>query len=197
MAKPRPVPDLDPKGRLAPNVRRVLAVRIAEVYAYDGIVADPLRVRELHDLRIALKRLRYLLEVFDATFRDDLASHLADLRALQDLLGRIHDRDVQIPLLERHLDWLSAREAEAARALVTAGAGRAPARSEAAYRRFRARLAETRRADERPGIHALIAARRAERRELHDRFLDEWRRLKRERFRARLEAAVGVSRGRP
>ncbi len=35
MAKPRPVKGLDPDARLQPNARKVLAVRIDEMYAYD------------------------------------------------------------------------------------------------------------------------------------------------------------------
>jgi hypothetical protein len=53
-------------------------------------------------------------------------------------------------------------------------------------------LAPGRRGDERIGVHALIARRRRERDELYGRFLDTWRRLKAERFRPRLEAAIGI-----
>jgi hypothetical protein len=49
------------------------------------------------------------------------------------------------------------------------------------------------RGDERVGVHALIARRRRERDELYGRFLDEWRRLKAERFRPRLERALGIA----
>ena len=52
-----------------------------------------------------------------------------------------------------------------------------------------------RRGDERVGVHALIARRRRERDELYARFMDTWRRLKAERFRPRLEAAVGIDDG--
>ena len=44
-------------------------------------------------------------------------------------------------------------------------------------------------------MHALIGRRRRERDELYDRFLDEWRRLKAERFRPRLEGALGIDAG--
>ena len=196
MAKPRPVPGIRPKKGLRPNARRVLAVRIEEIYAYDGAIADPARVTELHDMRIAFKRLRYLLEIFGVAFTEDLDPFLEQVKELQDLLGDIHDCDVQIPMLEEHLSWLGAREAQNARALVAAGTGRRPVRSsdgsERAYRRFRTRLEDVLRGDERVGIHALIARRRRERDELYLRFLEDWRRLKRERFRPRLEAALGL-----
>jgi hypothetical protein len=118
VAKPRPVSGLDPDKRIRPNARRVLAVRIDEVYGYDGLVADPANVRELHDMRIAFKRLRYLLEIFGIAFDADLEPFLAEVKAMQDLLGEIHDCDVQIPMLEEHLAWLAARESGAARRLV-------------------------------------------------------------------------------
>lgn len=198
MAKPRPVKGLDPDARIRPNARRVLAVRIDEVYSFDGLVADPANVTELHDMRIACKRLRYLLEIFGIAFDADLKPFLEDVRVLQDLLGDIHDCDVQIPMLEDHLAWLGAREAGAARRLVDETAARRRRRtagpaSEAAFRAFRRELEVGRRADERLGVHALIGRRRRERAELYDRFLDEWRRLKAERFRARLEAALGIA----
>ena len=44
-------------------------------------------------------------------------------------------------------------------------------------------------------MHALIGQRRRERDELYARFVNEWRRLKAERFRPRLEAALGIDAG--
>ena len=197
MAKPRPVKGLDPDRRIRPNARKVLRVRIDEVYSFDGLVADPANVKELHDLRIACKRLRYLLEIFAIAFDDDLTPYIDEVRGLQDLLGDIHDCDVQIPMLEEHLAWLARREGEAARRVVASRAVRRPEgeASEAAYRAFRRRLEVGRRGGERAGVHALIGRRRRERDELYDRFVDDWRRLKAERFRPRLEGALGIDAG--
>lgn len=193
MAKPRPVTGIEPDRRLRPNARRIMRVRIEEVYQYDGLVADPRNVTELHDMRIAFKRLRYLLEIFGPAFRTDLEPFLEQVKNMQDILGDIHDCDVQIPMLEEHLRWLEEREAEAVRALA-APADRPPGGSvESRMRAFRGRLDEVRRADERPGIHSLIAMRRAQRVDLYAQFLEEWRRLRQERFRQRLEAALGIT----
>jgi hypothetical protein len=198
MARPRPVSGLDPDRRLRPNARRVLAVRIDEVYSYDGLIADPANLTELHDMRIACKRLRYLLEIFGVAFDADLEPFIDEIKALQDLLGDIHDCDVQIPMLEGHLEWLDEREGAAARHLL-ASAPPAPRRRsahgrEADFRAFERELATARRGDERPGVHALIGRRRRERDVLYARFLDEWRRLKAERFRPRLHEALGIPR---
>src|SRR5205085_5681458 len=118
---------------------------------------------------------------------------LDEVKGLQDLLGDIHDRDVQVPMLEEHLAWLSRQESHAAQRLVAAGSRPSRTRTqdpEADFRRFQRAFAASRRSGERPGIHALIARRRSERVELYERFVAEWRRLRAERFRARLEAAL-------
>jgi len=196
VAKPRPVTGLDPDRRLRPNARKILAVRIDEVYSFDGLVADPANITELHDMRIACKRLRYLLEIFAIAFDDDLEPFIDGVRGLQDLLGDIHDGDVQIPMLEEHLAWLGQREGGAARLLVAEASARRRRRegppSEAAFRAFARKLEVGRRGDERLGVQVLIGRRRRERDVVYARFLDEWRRLKSERFRPRLEAALGI-----
>lgn len=194
MARPKRVPGIDPDKRIAPNARRIFRVRIEEVYAFEPFIADPANVTELHDIRIALKRLRYLLEIFDVGFEADLTTHLEQVKELQDLLGDIHDCDVQIPMLVEHLGWLDTAEARAIAALAgqQAANGR-PESIDEAYAAFKESLDGTRRSDERVGIHALIARRRRERDELHGEFLSVWRRMKQERFRASLEAALEVS----
>ena len=194
MAKPRPVKGLDPDGRLAPNARRVLTVRIDEVFAYDAAVRDPANVKDLHDLRIACKRLRYLLEIFGIAFTTDLDPYLDQVKELQDLLGDIHDCDVQIPMLEEHLAWLAQRESGAARRLVAESAGRVSGRAptEEEYRAFKHRLEVGRRGGERLGVHALIGRRRRERNELYARFIETWTGMVQRGFRADLEAALGI-----
>ena len=195
MAKPAPITGLDPDRRLRPNARRILAVRIDEVWAYAPYVTHPGNVRELHDMRIAFKRLRYLLEIFEVAFTADLDPFIDEVKEMQDLLGDIHDRDVQVPMLQDHLERLAERDAAAARALLreTGTVGRhGRAQREQAFERFRAQLDEAGTASERPGIEALLARRTAERDELYERFLVEWRRLGAERFRRRLERALGI-----
>jgi hypothetical protein len=195
VAKPRPITGLDPDRRLRPNARRILAVRIDEVWAYGPYVTHPGHVRELHDMRIACKRLRYLLEIFEIAFPADLGPFIDQIKDLQDLLGEVHDRDVQVPMLHDHLERLAERDAAAARELMRhAGPlGRmSQARREAAFERFRTQLDDAGTLAERPGIEALLTRRTRERDELYDRFLVEWRRLNSERFRRQLERALGI-----
>lgn len=194
MAKARRVEGLDPDDRLLPNARRLLAVRIDEVYAYDKAVRDPANIRELHDMRIACKRLRYVLEIFGIAFEADLEPQIDQIKELQDLLGDIHDCDVQVPMLEAHLAWLTSREAGAARRLVTetATSVTTAGASEEEFRAFQHRLEVGRRGSERLGVHALIGRRRRERGELYASFISEWLRMQDEGFRDLLESKLGI-----
>lgn len=195
MAKPRQVTGIRPDRRVRPNARRILATRIDEVWSYADDVVQPGRVRQLHDMRIAFKRLRYLIEIFAIAFDADLDPMLDEVRAMQDLLGEIHDRDVQVPMLQEHLERLSTRDDDAARALVQAAPPRdhgGPRRRERALAEFTARLAADSTSAQRPGILALLDRRTRERDALYERFRTEWRRLEDEGFRSRLETAVGI-----
>jgi len=91
--KARKVRHLDPAGTFGSNGARIVAVRTREVLDLASEAQDPTEVKALHDLRIAAKRLRYLLEL---TGPDE---PVRQLKRLQDLLGEIHDCDVQLPPL--------------------------------------------------------------------------------------------------
>lgn len=57
-----------------------------------------------HQLRIAVKKFRYSLEVFAPLFSDELQKEISALKGLQDSLGKMHDFDVfleRIPQLMR------------------------------------------------------------------------------------------------
>ncbi len=194
MAKPRPVAGVDPARRVRPNARRILATRIDEVWSYSDDVTHPGRLRQLHDMRIGFKRLRYLIEIFGDAFRADLTPFLEEIRMMQDLLGDIHDRDVQVPMLQDHLERLATDDAERARDLLarTPPATRARPSSERDYRRFAAKWERSSTSARRPGIMALLERRTQERDELYARFLTEWRRFEDTDFRGRLESALGI-----
>lgn len=196
MAKPRPVAGVDPARRVRPNARRILATRIDEVWSYSDDVAHPGRLRQLHDMRIGFKRLRYLIEIFGAAFPADLTPFLEEVKAMQDLLGDIHDRDVQVPMLQDHLQRMAADDAARARDLLArAPAARARPSSERAYRRFAAKWERSSTSARRPGIIALLERRTQERDELYARFLTAWRRFEDTDFRGRLESALGIRPG--
>ena len=78
---------------------------------------DPARVKALHDMRIAAKRLRYVLEVgAEPCFGPYATTAIKRTKELQDLLGEIHDCDVQLPRVRALQDELRAADALEARA---------------------------------------------------------------------------------
>ncbi len=60
---------------------------------------SPYAERGLHNLRIAAKRLRYTLEIFENTLPAECKPLVAELEQLQEELGQLHDSDVRIGLL--------------------------------------------------------------------------------------------------
>lgn len=109
--KPRKVKGLDPAMPFAQAAALITAVRAAEVLDLAARAQDPAKVKPLHDLRIAAKRLRYLLEL---TGPEDVAKLL---KRLQDQLGELHDCDVQLPEIRALAREAGEREAAGLRAV--------------------------------------------------------------------------------
>lgn len=171
----RPVKGVDAGRSVAENAALIVQVRLAELYGFDPDVRDPDRVTELHDMRIAAKRLRYVLEITGHCFGTvgDEAESVA--RALQESLGEIHDCDVLIPRVERELATLRASDALAL-ARLSASLDDLPRAVRLAPARARYR-----------GLETLAAALTARRALLHDRFVEEWLHVLEGDLRARLE----------
>jgi hypothetical protein len=182
--KAHKVKDLKPAKPLADNAERIVRVRLDEMCGFMPQAADPEEVVALHDMRIAAKRLRYILEITAPIFGDYAATAVRLTKDVQDLLGEIHDCDVQIPEVQAFLDELVAEDA---RQLVTA-AGAAPDLDPSAVRRAPHR-------NDHAGLVALLVHLRARRELLYQRFLELWQEYERKGYRARLEYAVGERAG--
>src|ERR1700677_2028370 len=85
---------------LAEASRRIVAVRAAELYAFVPEALGENAVSAMHDMRIAAKRLRYLLELVGFCFGEVGAEAQARARELQEVLGEIHDCDVMLVRIE-------------------------------------------------------------------------------------------------
>ena len=100
MARAREVPGFDCDEAFAAAAARVLRVRTAEVFEHADGVLDVERIDRLHDMRVATRRLRAALEVFEAGFpRKRLRRALKKVKKLADALGERRDRDVEIEFL--------------------------------------------------------------------------------------------------
>jgi CHAD domain-containing protein len=107
MARPRDIPGLDGRMSFREVARVAVAVRAAEVFEHADGVLDTDDIERVHDMRVATRRLRAILEVFEAAFeRGAHRDVLKEVKRLADALGARRDPDVQL-----------ARLAELARAL--------------------------------------------------------------------------------
>jgi hypothetical protein len=170
--KARKVNGLDPEEALADNAERIIRVRLDELCGFMPTAADPAEVVALHDMRIAAKRLRYILEVTGPCFGAYTKTATKLTKELQDLLGEIHDCDVQLPEIAAYAERLLAEDAAALHAEGETDPRQAP------------------HAREHAGVALLQAHLRARRLIVFDQFLELWGSLERKGFRARLEYAV-------
>ncbi len=177
--KARKVKGLDPAGTLADNLERIVRVRTDELFAFMPRAADPGEVEHLHDMRIAAKRLRYILEISEACFGPYAAAAAKRAKDVQDLLGEIHDADVALPRLAHH-------ERRALDADVAAVRGRAADAKDLDP----ALAADGPHAGVYRGLAAMATYHRARRELLFSRFLTLWQELGREGFRARLDFSI-------
>jgi CHAD domain-containing protein len=146
-AKDIEVTPTEPYGRAA---ARVVGVRTRELFDHAENVLDTSDIERVHDMRVASRRLRAVLEIFAPCFpRAPFQSVLADVKALADALGERRDPDV-------HIDAMAAFATK-----VTA-----------AQRPGVERLLERQRQRQAAGNEILAAElERVERRELHERLL--------------------------
>jgi hypothetical protein len=177
--KARKVKKLDPASSLAENAGRIVLVRLDELRSFAPRALDPGKPRAQHDMRIAAKRVRYILEATELCFGRPAAEARRRARDLQDVLGELNDCEVMLPQLERHVSRLRAADAEAVRARAGEApdldpelAARAPNRT--AYR----------------GLEVLGVYLEARRGTLHDRFRDVWAEQERSGIWDRLERAA-------
>jgi CHAD domain-containing protein len=182
--KARKVKDLEPAQPLADNAERIVRVRLDEMCGFMPQAADPNEVVALHDMRIAAKRLRYILEITAPVFGDYASTAVRLTKDVQDLLGEIHDCDVQIPEVQAFLDELVAEDAKQ----LVAAAGSAEDLDPSAVRKAAHR-------NDHAGLVALLVHLRARRELLYARFLELWQEYERKGYRARLEYAVSERAG--
>jgi CHAD domain-containing protein len=101
VARAHEIPGLDCGEPFHRAAARVIAVRADEVLVHSEGVLDLERIEAVHDMRVATRRLRAAMEVFEPCFpRKRHRRALRRVRALADALGERRDRDVAIEFLE-------------------------------------------------------------------------------------------------
>ena len=126
MAKAREI-DVAPDEPYAAAGARIVRVRADELFEHADGVLDTDDIERVHDMRVASRRLRAVLEIFAPCFpRDEFKAVLRDVKQIADALGERRDPDVHIhamsrfaeavapeqrPGVERLVDDLRARQA--------------------------------------------------------------------------------------
>lgn len=84
--------------------RTVILDRLREFEKSSAGLFKPLDVDALHDMRIAVKRLRYAIELFQKCWPRALAVFAKRAARIQTALGDLHDCDVWIQNLGKHIN---------------------------------------------------------------------------------------------
>lgn len=99
--KPRAIEGLEPLGPLVPNVARIVSVRLDELRDLADAALSPDASEAQHDLRIAAKRLRYVLEIFAPCLGGEAKAARDAAKRLQSVLGDLHDCDLMLAKVEQ------------------------------------------------------------------------------------------------
>jgi hypothetical protein len=189
MAKARPITGLDAQAPVANNARLIARARLDDFYQWEAFVDNPYYIRELHDLRIAAKRLRYTFEIFEEVLPDVCRAFAVELTQIQDELGALHDSDVLIALLRLCLaNQDSAAVSQSGR--LKQHAGKRLVTPDMASYILRASTAPT--IEQRYGLESLLQKQEQERERRYAAFRQHWYRLKARDFRREMLDALGA-----
>lgn len=106
--------ELDCEAPFSAAAAEVVKVRAKEVFTHSEGVLDLDDPERVHDMRVATRRLRAAIEIFEPCFpRKRRRKALKRVKALADALGRRRDADVEIGLFEGLAAELSGADGEA------------------------------------------------------------------------------------
>ncbi len=99
MAKAEDI-DVEPTEPFRQAGARIVRVRAGELFAEADGVLDTRDIERVHDMRVASRRLRAVLEIFAPCFpQSEFKGVLNDVKQLADALGERRDPDVHIDAL--------------------------------------------------------------------------------------------------
>jgi CHAD domain-containing protein len=109
VAKAKPIPDLSADDAYAEAAAKIVEVRTGELVEHSEGVLDTGDIERVHDMRVATRRLRAALEIFEPCFpAKPYGEALGEVKRLADALGERRDRDVAIAALHAFGDQMPA-----------------------------------------------------------------------------------------
>ena len=119
MAKARNIPELSPDVSYAEAAASIVGVRSEELADHARGVLDTSDIERVHDMRVATRRLRAALEVFEPCFpRKAHRQALRDVKRLADGLGERRDRDVAIAAMSAFNEQMPAPDQRGVSSLI-------------------------------------------------------------------------------
>jgi CHAD domain-containing protein len=144
--------EVDPYEPFALAGARIVRMRADELFSHGDEVLDTADIERVHDMRVASRRLRAVLEIFEPVFpQGDFKTVLRDVKALADALGERRDPDVHIDAMEELEAAMQAANRPGIEALVK----RQRARQAAGNATLQAALEHTRETDLHARLHSL------------------------------------------
>jgi CHAD domain-containing protein len=109
VAKAKEILDLSPDESYGEAAAKIVETRAGELSEHSRGVLDTGDIDRVHDMRVATRRLRAALEVFEPCFpRKAHRKALMEVKLLADGLGERRDRDVAIAALSGFNDQMPA-----------------------------------------------------------------------------------------
>lgn len=189
MAKAKRVKGIECRTSVLDNAGRIVEVRLGEMLSFGTHAWDPQRVAEIHNLRIAAKRLRYTLEMFRFAYPKELSGLIAEVKEIQEHIGNMRDADVMIERVHAILARENEARAERLQQIASAtGRGTVSQR----HQRIRSAVTAPKAVRDEIALYTLIAQRADERAAAYLAFVTAWERLEATDFPGRLRRLVGL-----
>lgn len=96
--------ETEPQFTFAKMSAAVILDRLKELEDLSDSLYKPFDIEPLHDMRIAAKRLRYALELFNQCWDKSLQAYAKNAARMQTALGELHDCDVWIESLGKRIN---------------------------------------------------------------------------------------------
>lgn len=189
MARARKVKGIDCKQSVVVNARKIIEVRLQEMLGFGQYAGDPTRIEEIHNLRIAAKRLRYTLEMFRFAFPKELADLISEVKEIQEHIGNMRDADVMIERVTGIIDRENAARKERLHQIAQATTRGTPAQR---HQRIRSAVSAPTAARDEVALYTMIAHRAGERDDAYLQFVRAWERFEASDFPTRLRVLVGI-----
>jgi hypothetical protein len=189
LVKAKKVKGIDCSESVVFNARKIIEVRLQEMLSFGEHVGDPTKIEEIHNLRIAAKRLRYTLEMFRFAFPKDLGDLISEVKEVQEHIGNMRDADVMIERVTAIIERDSRQRSEHLQEIAQATSRGTHAQR---HQRIRSAVNAPKAARDEVALYTLIAHRAGDRDESYNQFLQVWERFEVTDFPTRLRVTVGL-----